>query len=91
MTYKQSATFGTAIGGCCSLFANLFIAAYLVVVFFGFFSTRDYSSTSMKNYQSLTDPETYDLGHDDLIVAVRLLDLATGSDNNLDFWDVSYS
>ena len=36
LTYKTQDAFGTALGGCCSIFANIFLTTYMIVIAFGF-------------------------------------------------------
>ena len=54
MTYKKNATFGTSVGGCCTLCANLFIICYLVIVLFGFCTTRNYNTQQNTSYQPIS-------------------------------------
>ena len=38
LTYKKQDAFGTALGGCCSIFANISLAIYVIVIVLGFMS-----------------------------------------------------
>ena len=59
MTYKKNVMFGTSIGGCCSLLANLFIGLYVLVQLVGFFVSPNYNLATKETYQPTSDPENY--------------------------------
>ena len=57
MTYKRKETFGTGIGGFCTTLANVFIFTYLVIVIYGFFSVRSFSTAGHIDFLPITDRE----------------------------------
>ena len=44
MSYKGEETYGTSIGGCCSLFATTFVAVYFISILTNFFITPNFNS-----------------------------------------------
>jgi len=74
MNYKQNATFGTAMGGLCSLFANCFVWFYVILIMFAFITSENqYNETISQGYNSLTDPVYFTLKASSVIPAWQIL------------------
>ena len=48
MTYKKSESFGTTLGGCLSVCANIGIAFYVIIALLAFFADPEYTA-AIKN------------------------------------------
>ena len=43
MSYKGEETYGTSIGGCCSLLATILVTIYFVIILTNFFVNNNYN------------------------------------------------
>ena len=87
MTYKGEETYGTSIGGCCSLFASIFVAIYFIVILTNFFITPNFNSEIETLYHMPTFSEGYVMTPLDLIPAVQVFDI--NDPNNIKINDVN--
>ena len=69
MTYKGNDSYGTTLGGVCSIIASVIVFLYMLITFISFFGGRHYSQWPTSGYQPIFDPETYTLESKDLIAA----------------------
>ena len=69
MSYKGEETYGTSIGGCCSLFATIFVSIYFTVIIFDFSMKQSFNSDVETLYHSANDTDKYELKPNDLIPA----------------------
>ena len=72
MNYKKSETFGTTLGGCCSVCANAGIAFYVVIALFAFITKPDYQFQSVQEFNSLKDAQEYALKPIDFLPAIYI-------------------
>ena len=70
MTFKKNSTFGTSIGGCCSLSAKCLTWSYTIIMLVGFFAERDYDLNFQVLYLDRKDPDEYALSAVDFIPTV---------------------
>ena len=92
MTYKKNETYGTTLGGCCSVCCRFFILFYVSLVIVGFFMTSNYEETTQTLYQSLQDPETYSVSSSDIIPTYQIV-YNNGTEiviNDRNFYNVTY-
>ena len=88
MTYKKNVMFGTSIGGCCSLLANLFIGLYVLVQLVGFFVSPNYNLATKERYQSTQHPENYRVTAQEVIPAFIVWNY--DGDDPMDIFDTKW-
>ena len=72
MSYKKSSTFGTSLGGCCSIIFNIIFGLYISSMLFGFFAHKEYDQQSRELYLSPMDNVTYILTSNEFIPVVKI-------------------
>ncbi len=75
MTYKSDETYGTALGGLFSCTCRYFIAFYVALVFFGFFSSRSFNETKTIGFQPIIDAPVYEVSAEEMIPVYQVLTL----------------
>ena len=95
MTYKQSETYGTTLGGCLSCTASIFILFYVSLNLWQFlFQGRNYNVSSQTLVFSTTNPYTFELSPTDVIPVVQIMTVELPSlqqeYNNLDNFKLTF-
>jgi hypothetical protein len=72
MSYKLENSFGTPCGGCCSIIASCFVAAYAVIHTYGIIFENKYEVINETNY-AIHDWFSPALDHIDPYTAVPMI------------------
>ena len=80
MTYKGEETYGTTIGGCCSLCASIFIFFYVSLILINFYAKSDYQSWTQVLIHEPNDPPTFDMSAQDLLPIYQVYEINGISD-----------
>ena len=93
MTYKQSETYGTTLGGCVSCCATIVIQLYIIVVLGSLIiMEKNYGQTTVDLLLPLADTPIYTLSPLDIVPAYQVYSTSNGqsSYNDESTWTIQF-